>query len=403
MRKSVFLFVIVTLFLFSSCSQNLKSTTPESFGLSSDSLKLAEIEMQNYIDQGKLAGISTMVIKNGKTIQRANYGYADIENNKPIEDNTISRIFSMTKPITAVALMTLYDEGKFQLDDKISKYIPEFEHTKVYTESGDSFSLEAQNNEITIRHLLTHTSGISYGWDGDSYVDSLYRVNNVGGWDATIGEKVKLLAQMPLRFQPGTKWKYGLGIDVAGYLVEILSGEPLDLYFKNRVFDPLKMEDTGFYVPEDKHDRLARLYQIDEEGNLKAPGGYFDEAFKKPVVLFSGGGGLVSTMEDYATFCKMLLNGGELNGTRILKEETAKLIITNQLPETAKYTDDSGYGLSGGVRFDNGEYSWSGAASTSFLINPEKQMIVIAYTQLMPSDYEYATKFKKMVENALLE
>ncbi len=403
MQKIVFFFFILSFFLLNSCSESSKTVTPESVGLSSDTLKLAEQKMQEYIDLGKLSGISTMVIKNGKTVERANFGFADIENQKPIEDNTISRIFSMTKPITAVALMTLYDEGKFQLDDKISKYIPEFKDTKVYVKTGDSFSLVPQENEITIRNLLTHTSGISYGWDRNSYVDSLYRVNNVGGWDATIGEKVKLLAQMPLNFQPGTQWKYGLSIDVAGYLIEVLSGQPLDEFFKTRVFDPLKMDDTGFYVPEEKHDRLALLYGIDRDGKLKASGGNFGDAFKKPVVLFSGGGGLVSTMDDYATFCQMLLNGGELNGTRIIKDETAKLIMSDQLPKTAKYTADSGYGLSGAVKYSNGEYSWSGAASTSFLINPKEQLIVIAFTQLMPSNYEYADKFKKMVESALLK
>jgi len=347
--KTIFLFLIGSLALFTACNQSVKTNSPEAVGLSADSLELAEMKMQEYIDKGKLSGISTIVIKDGIMAQRANFGFADIENKKAIEDNTISRIFSMTKPVTAAALMTLYDEGKFQLDDKISNYIPEFKNTKVYTQSGDSFTLEAQKEEITIRHLLTHTSGISYGWDWDSYVDSLYRVNNVSGWDATIGEKVKLLAQMPLRFQPGTKWKYGLSIDVAGYLIEVLSGMPLDEFFKTRIFEPLKMDDTGFYVPEEKHDRLALLYRINKEGKLKAAAGDFAEAFKKPGVMFAGGAGLVSTMEDYATFCEMLLNGGELNGARILEEETVKLIMTDQLPKNAKYTDDSGYGLAGAV------------------------------------------------------
>lgn len=401
-QKNVILLLLLSFFFLNSCIENSKTVTPESVGLSSDSLKLAETKMQEYIDLEKLPGISTMVIKEGKMVERANFGFADIGNNKPVEDKTISRIFSMTKPITAVALMTLYDEGKFKLDDKISKYIPEFEDTKVYVKTEDGFSLEPQENEITIRHLLTHTSGISYGWDQNSYVDSLYRVNNVGGWDASIGEKVKLLAQMPLNFQPGTQWKYGLSIDVAGYLCEVLSGQPLDEFFKTRVFDPLKMDDTGFYVPEEKHDRLAQLYRMNEEGKLTANSN-FGDVFKQPVIMFSGGGGLVSTMDDYAAFCQMLLNGGELNGTRIIAEETARLIITDQLPKTAKYTDDSGYGLSGAVKYSNGEYSWSGAASTSFAINPETKLIWITYTQLMPSNYEYAGKFKNLVENSLLE
>jgi CubicO group peptidase (beta-lactamase class C family) len=242
-----------------ACNPAQKVVSPESVGLNGDSLKLAETLMQKYVDEGKLAGISTMVIKNGQMVERANFGYADLETKKPVEDNTIFRIFSMTKPVTAVALMMLFEEGKFQLDDKISKFIPEFAGTMVYKSVDKSFTLEKPVNEITVRHLLTHTSGISYGWEPKSYVDSLYRVAKVGGWDATIGEKVKALAGLPLNFQPGTEWKYGLSIDVAGYLVEVLSGMPLDIYMKTRIFDPLKMEDTGFFVLEEKLGRLAQI------------------------------------------------------------------------------------------------------------------------------------------------
>ncbi len=398
--KSLFLGFLI---LLVSCNQNFKIVAPKSVGLASDKLEIAENKMQEYIDDGKLAGISTLVMKNGKIVQRANFGFADIQNQKSIEDNTIFRIFSMTKPVTAVALMTLYDEGKFQLDDKVSKYIPEFKETKVYTAEGDSHTLEDQTEEMSIRHLLTHTSGIPYGWDPNSYVDSLYRVSGASGWDATIGEKVKIIAGLPLKFQPGTKWHYGLSIDVAGYLVEILSGMPLDQYFKSRLFDPLEMEDTGFYVPEEKHHRLSEVYHIDKEGNLKGAEGDFKNAFKKPVTLFSGGGGLVSTMDDYLKFCMMLLNGGELKGVRILEEKTVQMIMADQLPKAAYFREGSGHGLAGAVKLDNGEYSWAGAASTNFWINPQDEMIVITYTQLMPSNYEYAYAFKKLVEEALIK
>lgn len=308
----------------------------------------------------------------------------------------------MTKPVTAVALMTLYDKGKFQLDDKVSKYIPEFLNTKVYTPNESGFTLEPQENEMTIRNLLTHTSGISYGWDYNSYVDSLYRLKGVGRWNGTIGEKMRLLAELPLNFQPGTKWKYGLSIDVAGYLVEILSGMPMDEYFKKTIFEPLKMEDCGFYVPAEKHDRLCTLYNVNGEGKLTAAKGRMSEGFKKPVTLFSGGGGMVGTIEDYARFCQMLLNGGELDGTRILSAEAAKLIMTNQLPETAKYKEGkAGYGLAGAVQFDSGEYSWAGMASTNFWINPETKMIIITCTQLLPSNYTYGNEFKKLIVEAI--
>jgi len=382
-----------------ACNPAQSITKPKTVGLNSDSLKLAEKVMQKYIDEGKLAGISTMVIKNGKMVERANFGYADLETKKPVEDNTIFRIFSMTKPITAVALMTLYEEGKFQLDDKVSKFIPGFADTKVYKSVDKSFTLEKPVNEITIRNLLTHTSGISYGWDAKSYVDSLYRVTKVGGWDGTTGEKVKILTGLPLNFQPGTEWKYGLSIDVIGYLVEVLSGKPLDVYMKTRIFDPLKMEDTGFYVPEKKLGRLSQMNRFDKEGVLKSS----DGGFNKPVTLFSGGGGLVSTMKDYARFCRMMINGGTLDGKKILKPETVKMIMTNQLPKTAKYKDGYGYGLAGEVNLTTGEYSWSGAASTTFCIDPANDLIIITYTQLMPNNFEYAGKFKKMVKGALIK
>jgi CubicO group peptidase (beta-lactamase class C family) len=253
---------------------------------------------------------------------------------------------------------------------------------------------------MTIRHLLTHTSGLTYGWDQKAYVDSLYRATGTGGWDGTISEKVKILAKLPLKHQPGTKYEYSLSIDVAGYLVEILSGTPLDVYMKTKIFDPLKMNDTGFYVPEEKHSRFSGLYTIKND-TLKEAEGRMKEAFKKPVTLFSGGGGLVSTIDDYLTFSRMLLNGGELDGIRIIKESTAKLIMTNQLPAGVIYAENKGYGLAGDVNLETGVYGWAGAASTKFWIDPRNKMIVILGTQLMPADFSYADEFYKIVNRAL--
>lgn len=402
MKTSVYFF-IGCLILFVACN-NKDSITPESVGISSEQLAVAEAEVQKSIDEGKLVGFSTLVIKDSKVVQQANLGYADKESGIEMNEKIIFRMFSMTKPVTAVALMTLYDEGKFQLDDKVSKYIPEYANIKVYTPNENGFTLEAQENEITIRHLLTHTSGISYGWDYNSYVDSLYRANKVGGWDNTIGEKMKLLGDIPLNFQPGTQWKYGLSIDVAGYLVELLSGMPLDEYFETHIFKPLKMEDAGFYVPAANLDRFCALYNIDKNGELKKATGGMSEGFKSRVTLFSGGGGMVATIGDYARFCIMLLNGGELEGTRILSKEASDLIMTNQLPEAAKYENGTaGYGLGGAVAFDSGEYSWAGIASTNFWINPETQMIIITCTQLLPSNYSFGNNFKNGVVEAIVE
>jgi CubicO group peptidase (beta-lactamase class C family) len=232
-------------------------------------------------------------------------------------------------------------------------------------------------------------------------VDSLYRASDVVSWETVLEDNMKILAGLPLKFQPGTAWEYGLSIDVAGYLVEVLSGLPLDSFFKTRIFDPLGMDDTGFYVPEEKHDRLAQLYFRNEEGKLN-PGGEWGERYKEPAVHFSGGGGLVSTMDDYLSFCTMLLNGGELKGTRILEESTAKLIMSDQLPPEVEYGEGSGYGLAGHVDLESGEYSWGGAASTNFWIDPSTQMIVITMSQLMPSDDSYARDYKDLVKRALI-
>ena len=375
-----------------------KSVTPDSVGLSGDTLQLATKKMQEYIDNGKLAGISALVYKNGETVYRENFGYANLNEKKPMGDSTIFRIFSMTKPITAVALMTLFDEGKFQLDDKVSKYIPEFKGAMVY--KAETKTLEPQIEEMTIRHLLTHTSGLTYGWDQKAYVDSLYRATGASGWDGTIGEKVKILARLPLKHQPGTKWEYGLSIDVAGYLVEVLSGIPLDVYMKTKIFDPLKMNDTGFFVPEDKQSRFSGLNSVESDSLIEATGGMSD-AFKKPVTLFSGGGGLVSTLSDYLAFCKMLLNDGELDGVRIISESAAHLIMTNQLPDGVIYADKKGYGLAGDVNLETGVYGWAGAASTKFWIDPRNKMIVIFGTQLMPADFSYADVFYKIANSAV--
>ena len=370
------------LFLVSSCET--KIVTPQSVGLSEDSLKIATQRLHNYVDDGKLSGTFVRIIKEGKVVYNDQYGLIDIAKNKPVEEEPLYRIFSMTKPVTAVAIMTLHDQGKLNLDDKVSKYIPEFSNTRVYKNVNGKHTTDPQKKQLTIRHLLTHTSGIPYGWEL-SYVDSIYNAKQHMRKDWTIEEMTKDIATIPLKFQPGTQYNYGLGIDVAGYIVEVVSGMKLDTYFKSAIFYPLGMDDTRFYVSKGKKERLTELYTRDENDKLIV---VEDKVIKErigadgPPKLLLGGAGLISSMGDYEKFCRMLLNKGKLNGKRILSERAAEIVMTDQNPEGFMGDPGMGHGLSGTVNLESGEYSWGGAAKTSFWINPTHDLIVICFTQL---------------------
>jgi len=391
------------LFLVSSCET--KIVTPQSVGLSEDSLKIATQRLHNYVDDGKLSGTFVRIIKEGKVVYNDRYGLIDIAKNKPVEDESLYRIFSMTKPVTAVAIMTLHDQGKLNLDDKVSKYIPEFSNTQVYENIDGKHTTIPQKKQLTIRHLLTHTSGIPYGWEW-SYVDSIYNAKQHMRKDWTIEEMTKDIATIPLKFQPGTQYNYGLGIDVAGYIVEVVSGMKLDIYFKAAIFDPLRMDDTRFYVPKEKQDRMTELYTRDENDKLTI---VEDKDIKErigagvPPKLLLGGAGLISSMGDYEKFCRMLLNKGKLNGKRVLSERASEIVMTNQNPEGFEGAPGMGHGLSGTVNLESGEYSWGGAAKTSFWINPTHNLIVICYTQLFSQSSEYAQEFKAAVDGAIID
>jgi CubicO group peptidase (beta-lactamase class C family) len=394
--------------LISSCKTNTGAlsetitTTPESVGISSDSLVVATQRLHKHVDDGKLPGTFVRIIKDGKVIYNDAYGMVDVANNRPTQENSLYRIYSMTKPITAVAIMTLYDQGKLELDDKVSKYIPEFSQTKVYKNVDGNHSTEPQKNEMTIRHLLTHTSGIPYGWQ-QSYTDSIYAARQLMRQDWSLAEMTKDLSTIPLKFQPGTKYNYGLGIDVAGYIVEVISGKTLDDYFKSAIFDPLQMDDTAFYVSEEKRDRMSVNYTQDENGKIKARDNTRSIHNDNPPKLLLGGAGLISTLTDYEKFCRMLLNKGELNGKRVLSEKAAQIVMTDQFPKEVETSPGNGHGLSGSVNLETGEYYGAGAASTKFWIDPANNLIVICYTQLLPSNYDYANEFKSTVDRALID
>jgi len=378
---------------------------PQSVGLSEDSLKIATQRLHNYVDDGKLSGTFVRIIKEGKVVYNDQYGLIDIAKNKPVEEEPLYRIFSMTKPVTAVAIMTLHDQGKLNLDDKVSKYIPEFSNTRVYKNVNGKHTTDPQKKQLTIRHLLTHTSGIPYGWEL-SYVDSIYNAKQHMRKDWTIEEMTKDIATIPLKFQPGTQYNYGLGIDVAGYIVEVVSGMKLDTYFKSAIFDPLGMDDTRFYVSKGKKERLTELYTRDENDKLIV---VEDKVIKErigadgPPKLLLGGAGLISSMGDYEKFCRMLLNKGKLNGKRILSERAAEIVMTDQNPEGFMGDPGMGHGLSGTVNLESGEYSWGGAAKTSFWINPTHDLIVICFTQLFSKPSEYAQEFKAAVDRAIID
>lgn len=367
-------------------------------GIHKDTLEVAKVMMQNYVDQSYYAGISTLVLKDGEEAFRSLHGYSNLENGFELQENDLFRIFSMSKPITAAALMVLYDEGKFQLDDPVSKYIPEFKDMTVW----DGEAEVPVEREITVRHLLTHTSGLVYGW-GKGYVDSCYSALEPNMWEAaSLEDFVKMICEIPLKNQPGTKYEYSVSIDMVGYLIEVLSGQKLDEFMKERIFDPLGMDDTGFWVPEEKHSRLSMIY-ADFEGD-KMPMEFYVDAVKEPVALLSGGGGLVSSIEDYGKFGQMLINEGALNGVRILEDSSVYLMMTDQLPEGVVYKDSVAYGLGGSVDLRTGEYHWAGMASTGFWADSENDMVVLVCAQFVPNmSWQFATYFKDKVREGLRE
>lgn len=327
----------------------------------------------------------------------------DREAGKPMQTDAIFRICSMSKPITSLAVMMLYEDGRFLLDDPVSKYIPEFKNPKVLVKpaSGKPYTIPA-TREITIRNLLTHTSGLTYNWNPD--LGPLYKEANIAHgllpYDGTIGDNVKRLAALPLLFNPGERWEYSLGVDVLGYLVEVLSGQPLDEFFRTRIFQPLGMTDTYFYPPESKVARLATAYTYySDKGLARFPDtpiteGSFsysaDYPTRGPKKLFSGGGGLCSTAMDYARFCQMMLEGGRAGDHRLISRKTVELMTHDQI---GKIGPEQGFGLGfgiDGVKAPLGElgspdeFNWGGFFYTAFVIDPKEQLITVFMAQLHP-------------------
>ena len=399
-------------------------SSPESVGFSSHRLSRVNKMMQGYIDDGKLASGLTILARHGETFHFEPYGVLDLESGAPVERDTLFRIYSMTKPITSAAVMMLYEEGHFSLDDPVGKFIPEFASMKVYDGMGETgMRLVDQQSPITIRHLLTHTSGLSYGFHQDSPVEEMYREADITDPDSTMQDMVEKLGKLPLVTQPGAKWRYSNATDVLGYLVEVVSGVPFDRYLQDNILDPLGMQDTSFYVAEENLDRLATVYGAATNGKIVPLDNPMVNRQRRPHTLFSGGGGLVSTGSDYMRFCQMLLNGGVLGDERLLAPKTVEMMRSNHLTDdlkpfavgqsNASDTKGCGFGLGFRVVMDiaqhgiigsNGIYSWGGAASTVFWIDPQEDLVAILLTQFMPSSYyPLRREFQVATYQALME
>ena len=369
--------------------------TPESVGFSSDRLKRVEDLMENYVNKKQLAGGITMLARHGKVVEFKTYGVTDVSRNTPTAKDSLFRIYSMTKPITGVAMMMLYEEGKWRPEDPISKFIPEFANLKVYKgkdEQGNVLT-EPLKHPPTMRELLTHTAGFTYGIFGNTEVDKMYVKQNVLG-SKTLQEGIEKLATIPLLYQPGTQWVYSWSVDIQGHIIEKLTGKPLADFFKARIFDPLRMKDTAFYVPEEKFSRLVTLYGSNGKGELTPA--TFGGDLKTPPTAPSGGGGLVSTAEDYMRFAQMLLNRGQLDGVRLLAPSTVALMSSDHTPKTviggtfSPIRPGIGFGYDCAVAYDpleagstlgKGTYWWNGAAGTWFWIDPSNDLVFVGMIQ----------------------
>lgn len=390
----------------------------ESVGFSSERLDRIAPVMQSYIDQGKLAGTLTLVAKDGKIAYLNAQGMQDKESAKPMSEDAIFRIYSMSKPITTVAALTLWEQGKFHMFDPIAKYLPEFANMKVYVSgSGADMVLEDAKSPIRIIDLFMHTSGLSYGFTG-SEVDKLYQQMMSKPDELNRENIISKLAALPLAHQPGTAWNYGVSTDIIGFLVEKLSGKKLGDYLQESLFSPLGMQDTGFYVPENKVNRFSKVYTVDQKtGKTIVMRNEPLGDFKSDPAIHNGGGGLVSTAQDYFTFAQMMLNGGEINGVRILGRKTVEYMTSNHLPTHlvpfANYAQGEGYGLAMSVTVDpgmsgfmssKGNYGWGGMASTYFRVDPVEKIVMISMTQFVPSGFHrYSDDFRNLVYQALVE
>jgi CubicO group peptidase (beta-lactamase class C family) len=381
---------------------DLAESKPETVGFSSERLERLHAAMQREVDEKELAGIVTVLARHSKVVEERSYGKKDIATGAPMTKDTIFRIHSMTKPVTGVAMMILYEEGKWRPSDPISKYIPEFAHLKVFKalDQSGAMILEDPVHPPTMHELMTHTAGFTYGFFGNTPVDKMYNEQKVLQ-SQDLQEMIDKLAKIPLLYQPGTRWEYSVSMDIQGYIVERLSGQSMPDFMQHQIFGPLGMKDSGFFVPKEKRNRFPTLYREDQKGQLVADataGGVPTDYAAQPSMA-SGGGGMVSTAEDYLRFAQMLLNDGELDGVRILAPATVQLMTSNHIPPSLMNGENPigprpglGWGYDCAVFTDpqqvdgvvgKGTFWWQGAADTWFWVDPTHDVIFVGMTQRM--------------------
>ena len=413
-----FYFISMAILAISSCTRpsGLREASPESVNISSERLGRIDRMLQQTIDSGWTAGAVAFIARDGKIIYNKAFGVSDIGSNKKMLPDDIFRIASQTKAITSIAAMMLFEEGKFLLDDPVSKYIPEFKNPQVletYNETDTTYTAVPAKREISVRNLLTHTSGIDYAGIGSPKMRAIYAKANIPGGFGTdkmiLSDKMKTLGKMPLVNQPGEKFTYGLSVDVLGYLVEVWSGESLDQYFRKHIFEPLGMNDTYFYIPESKSSRLVKVNTEDSNRHvIEMPQDYFNYPLLKGT-YFSGGAGLSSTIKDYATFLQMLLNNGEYNGKRLLSRRTVELITSNQIGELNRNRNKFGLGFEIVTKegqtvlgLSEGSFLWGGYFATDYWADPKERIVGLIFLQQSPLSHgEIHSKFMAMVYQTL--
>jgi CubicO group peptidase (beta-lactamase class C family) len=401
---------------FTLAGQQFQEAAPAAVNMSPVRLARIDAVIRQAVDSGWIAGADAFIARDGKIIYNKAFGLADAEKKTPMETNSIFRIASQTKAITSVAAMILFEEGKFLLDDPVSKYIPEFAHPGVidkYNPADTTYTTVPAKREITVRDLLTHTSGIEYAGIGSDMMRAIYAKAGIpGGFGAAgpkIGDKMKALGRMPLLHNPGEKFTYGLNVDVVGYLVEIWSGESLDHFMRTHIFEPLGMSDTYFYLPQSKYDRLVRVSTFDSNHRLIAsPNDYLNYP-KLNGTYFSGGAGLSSTTRDYAIFLQMMLNKGVYNGKRILARRTVEMMTSNQLGKIDYGVNKFGLGFEittaegqAKLGVSEGSFSWGGYFATTYWADPKEKLVCLIYFQMMGMTHgEITDKFRALVYQAL--